>query len=475
MTPRSVPPLAPPIAKERVLPTLNADGTRRRIRPKLYAGELYRRRRAVACVLMVVFVALPLVHVGGRPLVLLDVTGRQFMLFGSTFLATDGVLLMLLLLAVFVGILLLTALVGRAFCGWGCPQTVYMEFLFRPIERWLEGDRNAQLRLDERGGGARRALKNAIFVVLAVLLANVFLAYFVGARTLATWMTSSPLAHPVGFVVMGVTSALVFFDFAYFREQMCTVACPYARLQSALVDRDSLVIGYEASRGEPRHKGKPRAQDGDCVDCNACVVTCPTGIDIREGLQLECIACGQCVDACNTIMPKVKKAPDLIRYASQSTLSGGPRRIVRPRVVAYAILVAGLMAILVVMGGRRPGLDVTVLRGVGAPFVLSGNDVQSQLRVKLEDHSGHAGPSQVEVLLARKQGSAPLATLGARAIIPENPVLVPALGRRTTSLFVLVPRVAYVGGSLPIIVRVRPAAGPSVDVPYRLLGPENSR
>ena len=465
---------APAARHLRVLPTLNADGSRRRIRPKLYPGELYRRRRFVAYGLILTFVLLPFIHVGDRPLVLLDLTGRHFTLLGSTFFATDGVLLMLLLLAIFVGILLLTALLGRAFCGWGCPQTVYMEFLFRPLERFFEGDRNAQLRLDRKGASGRRVLKNLLFFVLSVALANVFLSYFVGVRTLATWMTSPPMAHPVGFAVMGVTSALVFFDFAYFREQMCTVICPYARLQSALLDRDSLVIGYQASRGEPRHRGKSRAGDGDCVDCSACVVACPTGIDIRDGLQLECIACGQCIDACNTIMPKVGKPPELIRYASQRTLGGGPPRILRPRVVAYSVLVASLLAALVLLGLRRPEVEVTVLRGLGAPFSLVGDDVQSSLRVKLDDHGGQAGRHQLEVLLPGKPGPVALGQVGARSIIPINPVVVPPLGHTTVSLFVVAPRSAFHHGTLPIVLRITPDYGPSRDLPYRLLGPESA-
>lgn len=466
---------APQTTGIRVLPTLNADGTRRRVRPKLYDGVLLRRRRVVAYGLMLTFIALPLIHLGGRPLVLLDVTGRQFTLFGRTFLATDGVLLMLLLLAIFVGILLLTALVGRAFCGWSCPQTVYMEFLFRPIERLLEGDRNAQLRLDRGPPSVRRIVKNALFVVLSVFVANVFLSYFVGVRTLATWVTSSPLAHPIGFVVMGVTSALVFFDFSYFREQMCTVVCPYARLQAALVDRDSLIIGYQDSRGEPRHKGKPRTGDGDCIDCSACVVACPTGIDIRDGLQLECIACGQCVDACNTIMPKVGKAPDLIRYASQRTLAGGARRLLRPRVIAYSILTLLLVFGLVLAGSARRDVDVTVLRGIGAPFALVGGDVQSQIRVKVEDHAGEQRRYRIQLFVPKGEGRAPIESVGARAIVAENPIVVPALGRLTTSLFVLTPPAAFERGTLPIVVRVEPEGGAPVDVPYRLLGPETAR
>jgi hypothetical protein len=264
--------MSAPIAPQRVLPTLNADGTRNRIRPRLYPGRYYRYRRVVAIALMVAFVALPLLTVGGKPLILLDVLHREFTLFGRTFLPTDGVLLMLLLLVIFVGIIATTALVGRAWCGWACPQTVYMEFLFRPIERLFEGKREQQLRLDREGGGARRFFKNVVYLLLALLLANVFLAYFVGARTLAGWMTRSPLEHFTPFLVVAVTTALVFFDFAYFREQMCTVVCPYARLQSALLDRSSLLVGYDAKRGEPRVKGRPRPGFGDCIDCNACAV-----------------------------------------------------------------------------------------------------------------------------------------------------------------------------------------------------------
>ena len=309
-----------PVSPERVLPTLNADGTRRRIRPRLYQGPRLTGRTRVAWALMLLFAGIPWVEVGGKPLVLLDVPRREFTFVGRTFLPTDGVLLMFLLLTIFVAIIWTTALVGRAWCGWACPQTVYMEFLFRPIERLFEGKRENQIRLDREGLGARRIAKNLVFLLVAFLLANVFLSYFVGARTLLGWMKLSPLENWSPFVIVGVTTALVFFDFAYFREQMCTVVCPYARIQSVLLDKSSLIVGYDRPRGEPRAKGKPLAGRGDCIDCNACVVACPTGIDIRDGLQLECIACAQCADACDTIMLKVKKPVGLIRYGSQLTL-----------------------------------------------------------------------------------------------------------------------------------------------------------
>jgi cytochrome c oxidase accessory protein FixG len=470
-----------PVPHELVLPTLNPDGTRRRIRPKLYQGRIYKRRAWVGWGLIALFVVLPFIRIGGLPAILLDVAAREFTFFGRTFFATDGVLLMLLMLSIFVGIIGLTALIGRAWCGWGCPQTVYMEFLFRPIERLFEGDRNAQLKLDEKGGGWRRIAKNAVFLLLSVVVANVFLAYFVGVETLGTWIASSPSAHPGGFLVMGTTAGLVFFNFAYFREQMCTVICPYARLQAALLDRDSLIIGYDEKRGEPRHKGKSRAGDGDCVDCSACVVTCPTGIDIREGLQLECIACGQCVDACDSIMPRVKKPLGLIRYASQSTLSGGKSRVIRPRVVAYSLLILALVSALLIVGSGRGGAEVTVLRGIGAPFVLDGDTVRNQVRVKVENRGTSSATFDIEVLAVSHGVSRPLADLGASAIIPENPLEVAGRDQRTTSMFLLAPKSSFQGGRMPIVVRVS-ERGPeganrgseTTEVSYHMLGPSVS-
>ncbi|HXS16351.1 MAG TPA: cytochrome c oxidase accessory protein CcoG, partial [Polyangiaceae bacterium] len=347
---------------------------------------------------MVLFVGLPFLTIGGKPAILLDVVHREFSLFGHTFLATDGVLLMLLMLTIFAAVFWMTALVGRAWCGWGCPQTVYMEFLFRPIERLFEGRREAQLELDKRGMSPRRALKNLVFLGLSFVLANVFLSYFVGTHALFTWMTEPPAKHMAGFVVVLVTTGLVFFDFAYFREQMCTVICPYARLQSVLLDRRSLSIGYDAKRGEPRSKGKQKPGNGDCIDCQACVVACPTGIDIRQGLQLECIACAQCVDACDSIMARIDKPSGLIRYASQETLESGRKAsLFRPRVLVYSLLLLVLLVILSRALLVKPGAEVTILRGIGAPFTESGAQVVNQIRIKVQNRSSAAQRYHIEI------------------------------------------------------------------------------
>lgn len=451
-----------PIAPERVLPTLNADGTRNRIRPRLYPGRLHRARRWVAWALMALFVGLPFLRIHGKPAVLLDVLRREFVLFGATFLATDGVLLMLLMLGIFVGVVLVTALVGRAWCGWACPQTVYMEFLFRPLERLFEGPREAQLNLDRQGASARRLLKNAVYLVLAFLLANVFLAYFVGTESLRRWVLEAPTEHWGGFSVVLVTTGLVFFDFAYFREQMCTVICPYARIQSVLVDPKSLVIGYDNRRGEPRSKGKAKtAGHGDCIDCQACVVACPTGIDIRQGLQLECIACGQCVDACNSIMTRIEKPEGLIRYSSQLGLESGVQTaVLRPRVVIYAVVLLGLVGALVSLGGGRKAPEITVLRGLGAPFSLSGDEVVNQLRLKVRNRGEGTSSFGVSIVGVPE----------ARLVAPELPLHVAESEQAVASFFVILPR-ATLHGSRRIELRVGSGQNWQV-VPYTLLGPE---
>ncbi|MCA9599595.1 MAG: cytochrome c oxidase accessory protein CcoG [Myxococcales bacterium] len=452
-------PLAP---EERVLPTLNADGTRRRIRPKLYKGRYYWARLLTAWGLIASFVAIPFIRMNGHPLILLDVPARQFHLFGRTFLATDGVLLMLLMLSIFLSIIWLTALVGRAWCGWGCPQTVYMEFVFRPIERLFEGGRADQLRIDKKGPNARRILKYVAFGLLSVVVGNVFLSYFVGVERLFHWMTEPPMQHAGAFGVMAVTAALVFFDFAYFREQMCTVICPYARLQSVLLDKRSLVVGYDARRGEPRSKGKPVEGSGDCIDCNACVVACPTGIDIREGLQLECIACTQCADACDSIMERIGKPKGLVRYSSQETLESGEKSpLLRPRVVLYPLVILIAVSALVFFGSRQGSADVTVLRGIGAPYVLQPEGVQNQIRIKIENR----GSQDREYHIALEDGG------DAKLIAPENPLHVAKGTHETTTVFVLSPKSSFQGGKRMVKFAVRDDGDFKTEVQYKLLGP----
>lgn len=444
-------------AKERVLPTLNPDGTRRKLRPTLSKGRFYQRRLVLAYALIALFVALPWLTIDGKPVFLLDIVHRRFYLFGRTFLPTDGVLLMLLLLGIFVGIVLLTAVFGRAWCGFACPQTVYLEFLFRPIERLFEGGQ-------KRPSFARLAGKQVVFLLLSVVLAHVFLSYFVPPRTLLGWLDESPLEHLTPFLAVAIVSALVFADFSYFREQMCTVACPYARLQSALLDPNSLVIGYDARRGEPRGHGKDRTGLGDCVDCGACTATCPTGIDIRDGLQLECIACAQCVDACDRIMTRLGKPTGLVRYASQGWFkSGQATRLIRPRTLAYFAVLTALSLVLVASSGKTTQAQVTLLRS-DAPFQRQGDQIINQIRLKIENRTSSDQSYYLELEGAND----------VRLVAPENPLRVPANQQRVTSVFALTEASRFSHGERQITLRVQDEAGFDLALPYRLLGPETS-
>jgi cytochrome c oxidase accessory protein FixG len=447
----------------RALPTLNADGTRRWIRPRQFDGHFLRARRWLGWALILLFAALPFVRVGGEPALLFDIARRQFHFFGATLRATDGVLLMLLLLAIFVSIFAITAWRGRAWCGWACPQTVYMELLFRPLERWLEGGRQAQLRLDREGANGRRVARLGVFALLSLVIANVFLSYFVGVDRLAVWMTRSPFQHPTGFLVVLVTSALAFADFTYFREQMCTVVCPYARLQSVLLDPKSIVVGYDAGRGEPRGRGAGR---GDCVDCGACVVACPTGIDIRDGLQLECIACAQCVDACDAVMSKFQRAKGLIRHDAEHALHGakGSLRPHRPRLLAYPLLLAALLGGLWFFARRSAEPQITLLRGIGAPFEVVGDRVRNQVRVKIQNQAHEDAAYRIELV------GAPRAEL----VAPENPFPVAAGEQGTTSVFVVLPIDELDNGSRSITLDLSDGSGFATRIPYRILGPSRT-
>ncbi len=449
-----------------VLSTLNEDGSRRWLRPKLSPGGFWRWRRVVAYGLMVLFFALPYLRIGGKPLVLLDIPRREFTLFGTTFLPTDTLLLMLLMVSIALGIFLLTALLGRVWCGWACPQTVYLEFLFRPIERWVEGGRSGSLQLDRerRHFAPRRLVKYAIYLVLALFLAHTFLAYFVGIEQLLQWVRRSPVEHPTSFLVMAGTTAMIFADFAWFREQTCIVACPYGRLQSVLLDRRSLIVGYDPNRGEPRMRGvKERAATaGDCIDCGACVLTCPTGIDIRDGLQMECIHCTQCADACDAIMDQVGTPRGLIRYTSQDALAGVPSPRLRPRVVLYPAVMAISLGLLIYNLGTQVDTDITLLRGIGAPFTREPTGmIINQVRVKLTNRA--AAPRAYRIAVTEGEPF--------RLVAPVNPVPVAAGHTTENSFFVVAPPDAFVAGSRDVTIRISDGAGFVAELSYRLQGP----
>ena len=357
-----------PALEDRVLSTLHADGSRRWLSPRLSRGRFLRARRILAYVLIAVFTLVPYLTIQGKPAVLLNLPKREFTILGFTFLPTDTALLALFLVTLIVGIFLATALLGRVWCGWMCPQTVYLEFVYRPLERLFDGPPGARHTAGRKSTPWRKLAKYGVFLLISMYLAHTFLAYFVGVEALSQWVRRSPWNHPVSFLVMLAVTGLMLFDFSYFREQTCIVACPYGRFQSVMLDRDSLIVSYDRSRGEPRGR---RVKDagpepkGDCIDCGLCTDTCPTGIDIRDGLQMECVACTQCIDACDGVMDRIGKPRGLIRFSSQARMEGEPGRLVRPRVILYPLVLLALMSVFgVVLASKQPA-DVTLLRGMG--------------------------------------------------------------------------------------------------------------
>lgn len=365
-----VPGLAP---EEEHLAGFTIDGTRRWIDPITSPGRFLRARTIIGVLLIALFLALPHVTLSGQPAILLDLANRRFTFFGTTLHPTDNLILLAFGATVVVSVFLFTTIFGRVWCGYGCPQTVYMELVFRPIETLVEGKATERRKRDAGGWTSdrllRKAAKWAIYLVVALVASRTFISYFSGWDNL--WPVAGALAEQR--TATGATAfvtALMFVDFAFFREQMCTLTCPYGRFQSVLFDRATKIIAYDTKRGEPR--GKLRSDEvrsgGDCIDCNLCVQTCPTGIDIRKGLQMECVACAQCVDACDTVMHKINQPKGLIRYGSLEEMEGAPRKFWRPRVVIYLGLIAIVASILTTMLGNREPIDVTFVRTRATPY-----------------------------------------------------------------------------------------------------------
>ncbi len=380
-----------PVLNDVPVGSLNSDGSRNFVHPADVRGRFTRLRWIVFAALVVIYVALPFVRIGGEPAVFLDIVRRRFYLFGTAFNAQDFWMVFLLLSGILLALVIVTTLWGRIWCGYACPQTVFLEGFYRRVERLLEGPRNIRMRRNAGPWGWdkawRKLLKHAVFLAASFLIAHVFLSYFVSLPSLWTMMGGSPANHPVAFAwSMGMTLVL-YLNFAWFREQLCLIVCPYGRLQSALTDEDTMVIGYDVGRGEPRGKLKKKAEDeerGDCIDCHRCVVVCPTGIDIRNGLQMECIGCAACVDACDEIMAKVGRPKGLIRYDSQRQLRGEEKRTMRGRLFLYGLAVSAWVLGIVFAVQTHEPFEANLLRPAGGtPFVVRDGVVQNTLQVHL--------------------------------------------------------------------------------------------
>ncbi len=450
---------------ERVLSTMEQDGSRRWLYPRLSQGRFWVRRRVVAYALIAIYALLPFIKIGGKPSILLDLANREFTFFGFTFLPTDTVLLAVFVIMLFLTIFFMTAIAGRVWCGWACPQTVYLEFVFRPIERFFTGRMGKGGVPDKRVDGAWKIAMYLTFFAICLHLSNVFLSYFVGVQKVHEWIwTSSPWTHPGPFMLVMFITGLMMFDFCYWREQLCIIGCPYGRFQSVMLDRSSAIIGYDRQRGEPRGRGRDResAGLGDCVACTMCVQVCPTGIDIRDGLQLECVGCAQCIDACDEVMEKVGLPKGLIRYSSQAALDGEPTKVVRPRVILYGIVITLLAATFLTLLALKPSFDVSMLRALGRPFVLADNgEVENTFRLIVTNRTAETQRYSVSVL----EPSA-LHLAGKQEIIVVEP------GQRATETVRLaIPAAAYKTGVLDAKLQIEDDQGETHTEHLRLLGP----
>jgi cytochrome c oxidase accessory protein FixG len=447
--------------------SIRDDGSRRFIHPASVSGRFTRARTLIGGLIMLVYIALPWIPINGHPAVFLDVLNRQFHLFGLTFVTQDLWLGFFLITGVGFSLFYITALLGRVWCGWACPQTVFLDIV-RRIERIIEGDAAARRKLDESPWTAnktiRRGASRLALGLFAFIVAHVFLSYFVSIPLLYKMMTQSPGEHWGAFVFMFAMTFALWFDFSWFREQFCIILCPYGRIQSALTDDDTLNIGYDELRGEPR--GKKGTTTGDCIDCRKCVQVCPTGIDIRHGLQLECIGCAGCVDACDGVMEKLGRAPGLIRYDSFNGLKKKPRHIIRPRIIFYTVLLGiGVLALTLALS-RFQSLGVSMNRLSSAAYFLDGPDemtIRNQFMVRIMNKRHAAMDCKIEII----NPPAGLDVAGiekAYSIAPES--------AETVALIMRLPRANF-KKDIPLKVRISTADGKStVERTMTFLGPK---
>lgn len=365
--------------------TITTEGKRGWIFAQQPKGKLYTARTVVSIVYLLLFFSLPFVRLNDAPFFLFNILERRFILFGVTFWPQDFFIFGIGMLAFIVFVVVFTVVFGRAFCGWACPQTVFMEMVFRRIEYWIEGDASHQRLLDKAPITTEKILKRGskhlVFFLIAFLIANTFLAYVIGTDELFH-IVREPISEHIGsFISLLVFTGVFYGVYAWFREQVCLIVCPYGRLQGVMTDRNSILVAYDYIRGEPRDKYKKteRKEKGDCIDCNQCVKVCPVAIDIRNGTQLECTNCTACIDACDFMMDKVGKPKGLIRYASENGIASNERLRITPRIIAYSCVLLALVGLLVTLLATRKDIDVTVFRTPGMLFQRQENDTISNL------------------------------------------------------------------------------------------------
>jgi len=407
--------------------TVDEKGKRVWIFPKKPRGAWFNRRKVLGYALLLFLFAAPHLYLNEEPLLLFNIIERKFVIFGNVFWPQDLYLFALTMIVGIVFVILFTIIYGRLFCGWVCPQTIFMEMVFRRIEYWIEGDRTYQKKLADgpwnREKILKRLLKHTIFWGISFLIANTFLAYIVGAEKLWQIQTEPLSQHVGGFISIAIFTTVFYLVFARLREQVCTTICPYGRLQGVLLDQDTIVVAYDHKRGETRAKfrkneDRPLAGKGDCIDCHRCVHVCPTGIDIRNGTQLECINCTACIDECNDVMQSLSKPGGLIRFVSENGIKNGSRFQWTRRVVSYTVLLGILFVVLLALLLTRRDFQSTILRQRGTTYHVTEDHRISnifelnltnktrrdyKITLKLEDENGKIELAATHLVLKKEQ------------------------------------------------------------------------
>ncbi len=412
------------------LATAHQDGRRRWLYPRRPAGRFYRARTYVSWLLLAIMFAGPFIRIQGNPLLMINIVARRFSILGQIFWPQDMVIFAVAMLVFLTGIIIFTSAFGRLWCGWTCPQTLLMEMVFRKIEYAIEGDGPAQKALAAapwtKDKILRRVAKHGIFFGLSFVIGNTLLSYIIGSEALIKISTENPALHWHGLTFMLLFTLLFYAIFARFREQACTFICPYGRFQSAALDENTLLVAYDRPRGERRaplrREETPAARQaagaGDCVDCHLCVAVCPTGIDIRNGTQMECVNCTACIDACDSIMDKVGRPRGLVRFASQNNIERGQKWRFTPRLAGYVVVLVALVTLFLFLILSRTAIETTVLRAPGGMFqTMADGRIENLYTVKLINKTHGALP--VELRLEQPAGE--LVLLGApQMVVPAE-------------------------------------------------------
>lgn len=449
--------------------TMDDKGKRVWVYPKKPKGRLHRLRILVTCILLGALFLGPFIKVDGQPLLLLNFFERKFIIFGAIFWPQDTHLLIFVLLIFVVFIILFTVVFGRVWCGWACPQTIFMEMVFRKIEYWIEGDAGQQRKLAQAPWNkekvVKKGAKHLVFIAIAILISHTVMAYLIGIDKVVEIVSKPPSENWAGFIGLVMFTGVFYGVFAFLREQACTVICPYGRLQGVMLDKNSIVVAYDWLRGEPRGKIRKKevASDlGDCIDCRLCVHVCPTGIDIRNGTQMECVNCTACIDACDEVMEKVNRPKGLIRFDSYNGIAEKKKLTLSPRIIAYAAVLLALIGALVYLLYSREPIEATITRVPGTMYQEQADGKISNLyNVQLINKT--FDDAHVELKLLEEKGNI--------KVVGGDDLTLPGQARKESTFFIILDRKDIKTNSTRLNIQVYSDGELLDEIETRFLGP----